>query len=41
VTNLMVNGPGGYSFRDFARIGLPLTFIYMAVAVLILSAVYF
>ena len=41
VTNLMVNGPGGYSFRDFAKIGLPLTFIYMAVAVLILSAVYF
>ncbi|MBN1789207.1 MAG: SLC13 family permease [Bacteroidales bacterium] len=41
VTNLMVNGPGGYSFRDFTRIGLPLTFIYMVVAVLILSAVYF
>jgi di/tricarboxylate transporter len=40
-TNLMVYGPGGYSFRDFARIGLPLTLIYMVVTVYILSAVYF
>jgi di/tricarboxylate transporter len=41
VTNLMVYGPGGYSFRDFFRIGLPLTLIYMIVAVVILSLVYF
>jgi di/tricarboxylate transporter len=41
VTNLMVYGPGGYSFRDFMRIGLPLTLIYMVVAVFILSVVYF
>jgi di/tricarboxylate transporter len=41
VTNLMVYGPGGYSFRDFMRIGLPLTVIYMIVAVTILSMVYF
>ncbi|HEX2395889.1 MAG TPA: SLC13 family permease [Bacteroidales bacterium] len=41
VTNLMVYGPGGYNFRDFMRAGLPLTIIYMVVAVLILSAVYF
>lgn len=41
VTNLMVYGPGGYSFRDFMRIGLPLTVIYMAVAVIILSWRYF
>jgi len=33
-TNLMVYGPGGYSFRDFFRIGLPLSLIYMIVAVL-------
>jgi di/tricarboxylate transporter len=33
-TNLMVYGPGGYNFRDFFRIGLPLSLIYMIVAVL-------
>jgi di/tricarboxylate transporter len=41
VTNLMVYGPGGYSFRDFMRIGFPLTLIYMTVTVWILSMVYF
>ncbi len=41
VTNLMVYGPGGYSFRDFMRAGLPLNLIYMVVAVFILSVVYF
>jgi di/tricarboxylate transporter len=41
VTNLMVYGPGGYSFKDFMRIGLPLNIIYMLVAVGILSLVYF
>ena len=41
VTNLMVYGPGGYSFRDFMRIGLPLTLLYMTVAVTILSLIYF
>lgn len=28
-TNLMVYGPGGYSFRDFFKVGLPLTLLYM------------
>ena len=32
-TNLMVYGPGGYSFKDFFRIGLPLTVIYLVVCV--------
>jgi di/tricarboxylate transporter len=41
VTNLMVYGPGGYSFKDFMKIGLPLTILYMVTAVFILSAVYF
>lgn len=41
ITNLMVYGPGGYSFRDFMRIGLPLNLIYMVVAVTILTVVYF
>jgi len=40
VTNLMVYGPGGYSYRDFLRIGWPLTIIYMVVAVSILSVIY-
>jgi di/tricarboxylate transporter len=40
-TNLMVYGPGGYSFKDFFKIGLPLTIIYMIVAVSILSLMYF
>jgi len=40
-TNLMVYGPGGYSFKDFMKIGLPLTIIYMFVTVFILSKIYF
>ncbi|MBL7112955.1 MAG: SLC13 family permease [Bacteroidales bacterium] len=39
-TNLMVYGPGGYSFRDFFRVGAPLTIIYMVVTVIILSVIY-
>ncbi len=30
-TNLMVYGPGGYRFTDFARIGLPLSLIFALV----------
>lgn len=33
-TNLMVYGPGGYNFKDFFRIGLPMTVLFMLVAVL-------
>lgn len=32
-TNLMVYGPGGYRFRDYLRIGLPLNVLFFAVAV--------
>ena len=39
-TNLMVYGPGGYSFKDFARIGAPLTLIYMVVTIFMLWVVY-
>ncbi len=39
-TNLMVYGPGKYSFPDFFRIGTPLTILYMITTVLILSLVY-
>ena len=31
-TNLMVLGPGGYTFRDFVRIGLPLNLVLWAFA---------
>lgn len=40
-TNLMVYGPGGYSFNDFFRVGAPLTVLYMAVTITILSLIYF
>lgn len=33
-TNLMIFGPGGYRFKDFLRVGFPLTIIYMVVTVL-------
>ena len=39
-TNLMVYGPGGYSFKDFFRVGLPLTILYLAGTVSILAWVY-
>jgi di/tricarboxylate transporter len=35
-TNLMVYGPGGYNFKDFIKIGAPLTILYMIATVLIL-----
>ena len=31
-TNLLVYGPGGYNFKDFIRVGIPITFIYLTVA---------
>ncbi len=40
-TNLMVYGPGRYSFKDFMIVGFPLTALYMIVTVLILRYVYF
>jgi len=36
-TNLMVYGSGSYSFKDFLKIGAPLTVIYMVVSAAILS----
>jgi di/tricarboxylate transporter len=39
-TNLMVYGPGGYTFSDFFRVGAPLTFLYMVVTVLMLYFIY-
>ncbi len=39
-TNLMVYGPGKYSFNDFFRVGLPITLLYMIVAVTLLNLIY-
>lgn len=39
-TNMMVYGPGGYTFRDFFRMGLPLTVMYMVVTIGVLSVMY-
>jgi len=36
-TNLMVYGPGGYKFKDFLRIGWPLSILFMIVTVVILT----
>ena len=35
-TNLMVYGPGGYSFTDFVRVGLPLQLLLAIVAVVLI-----
>ncbi len=40
-TNLMVYGPGNYTFKDFFRVGFPLTIIYMLVTVFVLYNIYF
>ena len=39
-TNLMVYGPGGYSFRDFMRVGAILTVIYCTVCITFISYFY-
>ena len=39
-TNLLVYGPGGYNLKDFARIGFPVTLIYLLVAFFTLLLLY-
>jgi len=34
-TNLMVFGPGGYRFKDFLRVGLPLNILLAVTAILL------
>jgi len=36
-TNLMVMAPGGYRFRDYARVGWPATLLVMGISVTIIS----
>lgn len=40
-TNLMVFGPGRYKFRDYFRIGAPLTILYMIVTITVLGIMFF
>lgn len=39
-TNLMVYGPGGYKFRDYVKVGFPLTLLYMIMTVVSLGWLY-
>jgi len=39
-TNLMVYGPGGYRFTDFARVGIPFTLTFWLLTVLIAPRVF-
>jgi di/tricarboxylate transporter len=38
--NLMVYGPGGYKFKDFLRVGTPLTVLYVLICVTFISFFY-
>lgn len=35
-TNLMVYGPGGYRFRDFLKVGVPLNVLFMVVSLIVI-----
>jgi di/tricarboxylate transporter len=39
-TNLMVYGPGNYSFKDYLKIGTPLTLLYFIICITLLSYLY-
>ncbi len=39
-TNLIVYGPGGYTFKDFFKIGLPITILYLIVVLIGILARY-
>lgn len=39
-TNLMVYGPGGYTFRDYLRVGVPLTVLAGIVSVVVIPLVW-
>lgn len=39
-TNLMVYGPGGYTFRDFFKVGSPLTLMYTILCIAFISYFY-
>lgn len=39
-TNLMVMSPGGYAFRDYFRVGLPLTLLFLVVTLLLVPLIW-
>src|SRR5690606_8350002 len=39
-TNLMVMGPGNYKFKDYFKLGLPLTLIYSGIALVFINYYY-
>lgn len=39
-TNLMVYGPGGYTFKDFAKVGTPLTVLYAVICITFITWFY-
>ncbi len=39
-TNLMVCGPGGYTFKDFIKVGTPLTILYVVICITFISYYY-
>ena len=34
--NILIMGPGGYRFRDYIRVGLPLTLLVLVIALVVL-----
>lgn len=39
-TNLIIYGPGGYTFRDFFKIGIPVAIVYLATVLLMIKLLY-
>ena len=39
-TNLIIYGPGGYNFKDFIKIGLPTTIVYLLTSLLCIVMLY-
>lgn len=39
-TNLMVYGPGGYTFKDFVRVGFPFTVLYIVICITFITFYY-
>lgn len=39
-TNTMIYGPGGYTFKDFMKVGFPLSVIYAIITIVILDIYY-